>query len=138
LIQLARGITAARGQAVCDKSVMSIVKYVAISGIPRTRWQLIRVLWRTSDPKSSAELGQHIRLGAGTLRRTLEDLWVFGLVERTSERSSGYRWRLSDSARDSLAKAGLLAKPMPRGPLVSRPRRLAHSRAARGARDGRV
>ncbi len=107
LIQLARGITAARGQSVCDESVMDLVRYVAISGIPQIRWRLLDFLRKATTTMSTSEIGQALRLGTGTARRNLEDLWQFGLVERSSRSGSADQWSLPESTRFQVQKAGL-------------------------------
>ena len=66
LIQLARGITVARGQETCDELVMRVVSHVAVSGIPRLRWQLIAAPFMASAPQTTADLGQQLRIGSGS------------------------------------------------------------------------
>ena len=104
-IQLARGITAARGSNSCDDSVMKVVRHVAVSGIPRNRWRAIQELWKTTEPLGTAHIGQELRLSSGTVHRPLEDLWAFKLVDRLP--GSSHKWALSDLARERLTQARL-------------------------------
>ena len=111
LVQLARGVAAARGQTACDESVMDIVCHVARSGIPHVRLKLLAYLQLQRGLVSTAEASQALQLGAGTVRRYAEDLWTLGLVTRAGTEFSGYRWGLSDLTRERLEKAHLSLVP---------------------------
>lgn len=108
LIQLARGIAAARGSSVCKGSVLEVIRRVATSGIPSIRMRIIRELARTQSWLSSDALGSRLRLGSGTVKRTAEDLWSLGLLERAGGAGNAYKWRQSKLTQERLCESELL------------------------------
>ncbi len=120
LIQLARGISAARGEAVCHDSVMSVIIHVAKSGIPQTRLKLVEFLSTAEDFVRTDRVGQALKLGTGTVHRALEDLWTLGLVER-GEGSVRHVWKLSAIAIERLRQAGVLTSALVDTPLTIAP-----------------
>lgn len=132
-IQLARGIAIARGQSMCDESMMEIVRRVARSGIPNARLRLIEHLVSVNMTIPTAEVGQRLRLGSGTIRRNLEDLWTLGLVERVADGTS-YSWYLSDGTRKRLNAAKLLGAE--RSVLPPEKRTLTHGPETGGTEEG--
>lgn len=107
LIQLARGITLARGQRTCNESVMDLVRYVAVSGIPQIRWRLLCFLWKAETALDTQQIGQDLRLGSGTVKRSLEELWQFDLVKRSAGKGTSHLWELSQAARLQMKAARL-------------------------------
>lgn len=108
LIQLARGISVARGQDSCDESVMEVLRHVAISSIPQFRWRVLNLLSRHSTPMSTGEVGQILKAGSGSVKRSLEDLWSLDFVDRVCiGKGSSYHWTLSGLGRERLGQAGL-------------------------------
>ncbi len=101
LIQLACGIAAARGQQALDDSIMNLVLHVARSGIMRKRVNVLAHLSLQHKPAGTSDVGQAIRQGSDSARRTLEDLWNLKLVDRLKS-SNAYSWQLSALARERL------------------------------------
>ena len=102
-VQLARGITVARGEVECPESLMEMIRYVGRSAIPHTRLKLLEQLSRASEPEKTSNLGQAVGLGTGTVSRALHDLWALKLVHRVTFNTNAYCWELSQLARDRLS-----------------------------------
>ncbi|MCH7687856.1 MAG: hypothetical protein IH899_14425 [Planctomycetes bacterium] len=101
LIQLACGIAAARGQQAPDDSIMNLVLHVARSGIMRKRVSVLAHLTLQNKPAGTSDVGQAIRQGSDSTRRTLEDLWTLKLVDRAKV-ANAHSWQLSELARERL------------------------------------
>jgi len=109
LIQLACGIAAARGQQALDDSIMNLVLHVARSGIMRKRVNVLAHLTLQNKPAATSDVGQAIRQGSDSTRRTLEDLWNLKLVDRLKS-SNAYSWQLSALARERLEMVRLFPR----------------------------
>lgn len=110
LVLLARGIAIARDQTTVDDAIMEVIVHVVRSGIPHARLKCLDRLRQSEGPLSTVQVGQKVRLGSGSVKRALEDLWTLGLVDReTGGRGTGYLWKLSGVAQERFAKAGIRA-----------------------------
>lgn len=80
-----------------------VVARVAMDCMPTTRRSAIEAL--VVGEKTTDQVKDHMRCSVSTVRRTLEDLYLHRVIERTKD-GAVIRYRLSEWARTELSKAG--------------------------------
>lgn len=92
----------------CDsETAWSVVVKIALDSMPQLRRQLLEKLEPDADGIETAVIAEMLQYPTTTARRGLEDLQVYGLVEKVSQgKGKADIWLLSDFSRDRLEEIG--------------------------------
>ena len=101
-IALSRLLSGLRAIGVDEATGWRCIVRVGLDSIPAIRRTAIAIL-ADGTTRSTREVGQAANYPTGTARRALEDLAVYGVVERDAGNNrTPDEWRLSDAAADTL------------------------------------
>jgi hypothetical protein len=93
----------------------ALVEHVAIDTINRTRWAIIEVLVRESEPIETAAVAMMVGLPTSTTKRHLEDLVGLGLVEGDKPGvGRANKWAVSVLCADLISKSVTSPQKSPR------------------------
>lgn len=115
LAQLLRALLA---MGVHGGEANQIVGRVAVDSIPKTRWEIINVLYHEAGEKLTGRLADQLGLATDAIREVAQALAGAGVLERIggaaddAEGRGNLRWVLSGRARTALDELGIVGAPI--------------------------
>lgn len=107
LESLACGIASARGKATIDAEEYDLIIKISKDSLPSKLASVVDVLYQETESQPTSYFGQKLKLGTGTVKETLEDLYVLGILDREAEMANKndekvmvYKWKLKESEKE--------------------------------------
>jgi hypothetical protein len=112
LQKLAKALANWRERLVVTAEDYVTVRRVALDCVRSQRRRVVGVLQSAEGADIlTADVGSLAGIPSDTLREICEDLWQLGVVKRSGEQHTGWRWSLDDKFREVMERAAVHLRP---------------------------